>query len=230
MTNIGHFIRTISISAIPILLAIILHEVAHGWTANQLGDPTAKLAKRLTLNPLPHIDLFGTIILPAILLITHSGILFGWAKPVPVNPYNLKDPKKDMMWVAAAGPITNFILAIASAFLLRILNSLNPGLLFFSTQLPGTFNFGSSILQPIALMCIVSIQINIVLGVFNLIPIPPADGGRIMVGILPAKQAETYSKIEPLGLIILFAVILLESRVGILTRVFSFLTRLLIWI
>lgn len=230
MANIGNYIKSISISAIPILLAIILHEVAHGWVANKLGDPTAKVAGRLTLNPLPHIDLFGTIILPAILLITHAGILFGWAKPVPVNPYNLKDPKKDMMWVAAAGPITNFILAIASAFLLRILNSLNPGLLFLSSPFTRKFTFGSSILQPLALMCIVSIQINIVLGVFNLIPIPPADGGRIMVGILPAKQAEAYSKIEPLGLILLFAVILFESRVGILTRIFSFLTRLLIWI
>ena len=94
MANISNYIKSISISAIPILLAIILHEVAHGWTANKLGDPTAKVAGRLTLNPLPHIDLFGTVILPAILLITHAGILFGWAKPVPVNPYNLKDPKK----------------------------------------------------------------------------------------------------------------------------------------
>lgn len=230
MVNIAYYIKSISISAIPILLAIILHEIAHGWVANKLGDPTAKLKGRLTLNPLPHIDLFGTVILPTILLITRAGILFGWAKPVPVNPYNLKDPKKDMMWVAAAGPIVNFILAIASAVLLRILNSLNPGLLFLSSPLTRKFSFGSSILQPLALMCIVSIQINIVLGVFNLIPIPPADGGRIMVGILPTKQAEAYSKIEPMGLILLFAVILFESRVGILTKIFSFLTRLLLWI
>ena len=230
MENTTFYIQSISISALPILLAIVLHEVAHGWVADKLGDPTAKLAGRLTLNPIPHIDLFGTIILPLLLLISRVGILFGWAKPVPVNPYNLRDPRKGMLWVAAAGPVTNFAMALGSALLLRILNFLNPGLLHISSTMAGKFSLGSSILHPLALMCLASIQINIILGLFNLIPIPPADGGRIMVGILPMKQAEVYSKIEPFGMVLLFAVIIFERYAEILSRMILFLTRLLLWI
>ncbi len=230
MEQIAFYIKRISISAIPILLAIILHEIAHGWIAYKLGDPTAKFSNRLTLNPLPHIDLFGTILLPMILLITKAGILFGWAKPVPVNPYNLKNPKKDMIWVAAAGPSTNFLLAFFSAILLKILTMIDPRLFSLSTSLSGKFSLGGSILQPIALMCVVSIQINVILGLFNLIPIPPADGGRIMIGILPTKQANAYSKIESFGMVLLLFIIIMESRAGILSRMFSYLTHLLIWI
>ena len=125
MENIAYYIKIISISAIPVLLAIILHEVGHGWVANRLGDPTAKHAGRLTLNPISHVDIFGTIILPILLLITTAGkVVFGYAKPVPINPYNLRDPRKDMIWVAGAGPLTNFILAILSAILLRLLSLL----------------------------------------------------------------------------------------------------------
>jgi Zn-dependent protease len=235
MENIAYYIKIISVSAIPILLAIILHEVGHGWVANRLGDPTAKHAGRLTLNPISHVDIFGTIILPILLLVTTAGkVVFGYAKPVPVNPYNLRDPKKDMIWVAGAGPLTNFILAILSAILLRLLSLLDPALLHVHSRLLQGLNLGHSVLYPLALMCLTSIQINIVLGLFNLIPIPPADGGRIMVGLLPQKQAEFYSKIEPFGMIILFVLIFFDDQIGVLSRILypmiSFMTRLLIWI
>lgn len=226
--NVTYYIRTISISAIPTLLSIILHEIAHGWMANHLGDPTAKYAGRLTLNPIPHIDPFGTVILPLLLLISGSDILFGWAKPVPVNPYNLKNPRKDMMWVAAAGPITNLTLAIACAIFLRLLFFLDPTILFFSSSFSRGFSIGNTLLHPLALMCIAGIQINVVLAIFNLIPVPPADGGRIAVGLLPPKQAEIYSRIEPFGLLLLFAIIFIDSRVGILSRMLSFFTHLLL--
>ncbi|MEW5800642.1 MAG: site-2 protease family protein [bacterium] len=232
METIAYYIKIVSISAIPVLLAIILHEVGHGWVANRLGDPTAKHAGRLTLNPIPHIDIFGTIILPIVLLVTNAGVLFGWAKPVPINPYNLREPRKDMIWIAGAGPMTNFTLAVLSAILLRMLSLLDPGLMHVQSPLLHRLNLGHSVLYPLALMCLTSIQINIVLGLFNLIPIPPADGGRILVGILPQKQAEFYSKIEPFGLIILFVIILFDNKLGILSRTFypmiSLLTRLLV--
>ena len=232
METIAYYIKIISISAIPVLMAIILHEIGHGWVANRLGDPTAKRAGRLTLNPIPHIDILGTIILPAILLITKAGILFGWAKPVPINPHNLKDPKKDMIWIAGAGPMTNFILAVLSAILLRMLSLFEPSLLHVHSRLLYGLDLGHSVLYPLALMCLTSIQINIVLGLFNLIPIPPADGGRILVGILPPKQAEFYSKIEPFGMIILFVLIVFDNQIGILSGILypmiSFMTRLLI--
>jgi len=233
MEMIAHYIQIISISAIPILLAIMLHEIGHGWVANRLGDPTAKDAGRLTLNPISHIDIFGTIILPVLLLITTGGkVVFGYAKPVPINPHNLRKPKKDMVWIAGAGPLTNFILAILSAILLRILSLIDPGLLSIHSAFIHQLNLSKSVIYPLALMCYTSIQINIVLGLFNLIPIPPADGGRIMVGILPPKQAEFYSKIEPFGMIILFVLIFFDDQIGILSRIFYpmiiFLTRLLV--
>lgn len=234
METAASFIKVISISAIPILMAIMLHEIGHGWMANRLGDPTAKHAGRLTLNPIPHIDIFGTIILPVLLLLTNTGIVFGYAKPVPINPYNLREPRKDMMWIAGAGPLTNLILAILSAIALRMLGLFDPGLLHVQSPLFRRLNLGHSLFYPLALMLMKSIQINIVLGLFNLIPIPPADGGRIMTGLLPQRQAEAYSKIEPFGLIILFAIIFFDDQLGILSRtlypMIQFLTRLLIWI
>ncbi|HDH96626.1 MAG TPA: site-2 protease family protein, partial [Proteobacteria bacterium] len=164
------------------VIAITFHEVAHGYAAEKLGDHTARLNGRLTLNPIAHIDIFGTLILPILLAVLTGGrIVFGYAKPVPVNPFNLKDPRRDMALTAAAGPATNFALAAISAILLRILG-------FFGQ--PGSTAL-EWILLPIIALLQFSILINAILLVFNLIPIPPLDGGRILVGIVPADWART---------------------------------------
>ncbi|MFV1950414.1 MAG: site-2 protease family protein [Nitrospinota bacterium] len=226
-------IQQISINAIPIILAIVLHEIAHGWAAYKLGDPTAKQMGRLSLNPIAHVDIFGTIIIPLVLLFTGSPFLFAYAKPVPVNFSNLRKPKEDMVWVAAAGPLTNILIAGVSAIIFRIILYINPELLMYIADLHGLFSrggLGVSIMVPIILMLLVSVKLNILLAVINLIPIPPADGGRILVGLLPHKQAIAYSRIEPIGMFLLFFILFLDplgifSRIiwpiiGILTRLF----------
>ncbi len=159
--------------------AIIIHEYSHGWVAYKLGDPTAKYAGRLTLNPLAHIDPIGTLILPITLRLMGSPIVFGWAKPVPVNFRNLKNPKRDMIWVGLAGPAANFIFAIILSLVLKI-------------------KVHFLIYQILEL----GILINLVLAIFNLIPIPPLDGSRILIGLLPHEYALRYSKIEPYGFLI----------------------------
>ncbi|MFA6378851.1 MAG: site-2 protease family protein [Candidatus Omnitrophota bacterium] len=161
--------------------SVILHEIAHGWVAYRLGDPTAKNAGRLTLNPFPHIDLLGTVLLPGILLLTHSPIVFGWAKPVPVNFALLRHPKRDMIWVGLAGPFVNIFLASALAIVMQI------------NILPAA--------QPFLKM---GILVNLVLAVFNLIPIPPLDGSRFVLGILPYKIARSYAQLERYGVVIVF--------------------------
>jgi len=191
-------IQNVVVSILPILIAITFHEVAHGFVANKLGDPTAKFMGRLTLNPLVHIDIVGTVLLPVMLLILGQPV-FGYAKPVPINPINFKDPRRDMAISAAAGPVTNVILAILSVLILKLF--IIPGTML----LPGSI--GIIILRPLMLMFIWSIKINVFLAAFNLIPIPPLDGGRIVVGLLPHKQAVSYSKIEPYGFIILVVLI-----------------------
>ena len=173
--------------------AVIIHEYAHGWVAWKLGDSTAKFMGRLTLNPLAHIDPIGTIFLPLILLITHSPILFGWAKPVPVDFFNLKNPKQGMIWVGLAGPVANILFAIALSLLLK-------------------FCRGQACLSPTVNYLIVSvittaIMANLVLAVFNLLPIPPLDGSRVMMGLLPYNLSVEYAKIEPYGFIIIFALL-----------------------
>lgn len=179
-------IQKIIILTIPVLLAITLHEFAHGWVANRLGDPTARLLGRLTLNPIKHLDPIGTL---AFFL---TGMI-GWAKPVPVNILQLKDPKKDMMLVALAGPLTNIFLAAVSALFLKFLSI--TGL---------TYNFSLlSVIRPIYLMAQASVMINVGLAIFNIIPVPPLDGSRILTGLLPYRQALTFSKIEPYGFMIL---------------------------
>lgn len=190
-------IRQLIIAVPALILAITIHEVSHGYVANRLGDPTARLMGRLTLNPVKHIDPIGTILLPLVLTML-GGIIFGYAKPVPINPANFKDPKRDMAISAAAGPITNIVIAIASSLLLVIV------ILPLSALFQGSFN---AIFTPLALMLQFSVRINIFLAALNLMPILPLDGGRVLVGLLPYNQAIAYSKIEPYGLIILYALI-----------------------
>ncbi len=195
-------IRQIAIIALPILVAIVMHEVSHGFIANKLGDPTARTMGRLTLNPIAHIDLFGTILMPILLFIfTNGQFVFGYAKPVPINPYNFKNPKRDMAISAAGGPAINILLAVISALTLK----------YFFMPLASSLSdntFAISVIQPLTLMLTASIKINSVLAVFNMIPIPPLDGGRVLMGFLPYKQAEILSRIEPYGMIIVILLII----------------------
>jgi Zn-dependent protease len=175
----------------PLLIAVILHEIAHGYVAERLGDPTARRLGRITLNPLKHIDPFMTIILPGMLILSGSPIIFGGAKPVPVNPMHFNNPRRDMAYVALAGPVTNFILA--ALFYL--------GYLLFSFALP-VFLAPPIVLAIFGLWLIYGVLINLVLGLFNLLPVPPLDGGRIAVGFLPVPIARLWARLEPFGLVI----------------------------
>ena len=193
-------LRQLAISALPVLIAITFHELSHGLIAYKLGAPTAKMLGRLTINPIAHIDLFGTIIMPLLLLIfTNGQFVFGYAKPVPINPMNFKNPRRDMAISAAGGPATNILLAIVSMVILKF--AVFP-LLSFAPE-----GMAATVLEPIAMMLKSSIIINVVLASFNLIPIPPLDGGRVVVGFLPHKQAMSFSKIEPFGFIIVIILI-----------------------
>jgi len=182
----------LSIMLVPGLMAITCHEVSHGYIAYLRGDNTAKYLGRLTLNPLKHLDIIGT------LMVFIVGI--GWAKPVPVNFNNLNNPKRDMIWVAAAGPITNMLLASFSAVLLRLLVAL-------ASRQAGDFQF-AIFLEPIILMLAFSVYINLVLAIFNLVPVPPLDGGRVMVGLLPHRQSVAYAGIERYGMIAIILLVL----------------------
>ncbi len=184
--QIDQLIQTIALAAIPVLFAITMHEAAHGYVARHFGDMTAYQEGRISLNPLRHIDLFGTILLPLLTLV-FGGILFGWAKPVPVNFAALRHPKKDMLWVAIAGPAANLLMALGWAALFKIA-WLNPDN-YFSDPLMGMADWG--------------IKINIVLLVLNLLPLPPLDGGRVAVSMLPPRQSYQLSRIEPYGMFIL---------------------------
>lgn len=201
----GETIRQISIWALPVLAAIVFHEVAHGWVAFRLGDPTAARMGRLTLNPISHIDLFGTVLLPLLLIVAQAPFLFGYAKPVPVNFYNLNHPKRDMVWVALAGPLTNILLALGSVLVLKLLLTFD-----FSPHDPLS-SFFIALLTPLALMAKNSVVINVVLAVFNAFPIPPLDGGRVLVGLLPEPYSSTVARLEPFGFLIIL--LLLMSHV-----------------
>lgn len=190
-----NLISTLAIWALPVILAITLHEAAHGYVARHFGDQTAWRAGRISLNPLRHVDPVGTLLVPALILLTSKalgdGILFGWAKPVPVDFGRLRNPKKDMLWVAAAGPATNLVMAFGWAALLK---------LSLPTLEGESFGW-------LAQMSLAGIRINAALMLLNLVPIPPLDGGRIAVSLLPYRQAVMVSRLEPYGLVILLALL-----------------------
>jgi Zn-dependent protease len=193
--DIDAIVRGISIWALPVVLAVVLHEVAHGWVADRLGDNTARFMGRLTLNPLKHIDPFGTVLIPLMLIVVGSPFLFGYAKPVPVDFRKLRNPRRDMVWVALAGPLTNLLLALISTLLLALAANMPESMIWIA--------------KPLALMCQASIIINLVLFIFNLLPLPPLDGGRVAVGLLPAPMGYQLARLEPYGFIIIVGLLLL---------------------
>lgn len=199
--EIDSIIRGITIWALPVVFAVVLHEVAHGWMADRLGDNTARFMGRLTLNPIKHIDPIGTVLIPLLLIVSGSPFLFGYARPVPIDVRKLNNPKRDMIWVAAAGPVTNLLLALVSALILAVAVRMPESMLWMA--------------QPLALMCQASIIINFVLFVFNLLPLPPLDGGRVAVGLLPGPLAYQLSRIEPYGFLIIVALLIF----GVLQKV-----------
>lgn len=185
--------QLLAIAILPTLFAIVVHEIAHGWVAYRLGDSTAYMLGRLSLNPLKHIDPIGTVLVPAILVFT-VGFAFGWAKPVPINWHNLKQPRRDIGLVAIAGPAANFLMAIGWGLVMT-----------FASLLPANLEWMS---MPLGYMGLFGILINTVLMVINLIPIPPTDGGRIVTSLLPPKMANVVSRIEPYGMFIFFGLML----------------------
>ncbi|HRP87157.1 MAG TPA: site-2 protease family protein [Gammaproteobacteria bacterium] len=189
-------LQLLAVAAIPVLFAITLHEVAHGWTARQFGDRTAEMLGRLTANPLKHIDPIGTVVVPALALLT-TGFLFGWAKPVPVATRNLRNPRRDMMFVAVAGPAANILMALFWAFF---------------TKLATLSGLQGMTLQFFLTMGQIGVFINVILAVFNMLPIPPLDGGRVLSGLLPPRASTRLDRIEPYGLIIVLAFIFFGWR------------------
>ena len=198
---LSEIIYNLSTWIFPLLLTIVLHEVAHGVVAYQFGDSTAKRAGRLTLNPLDHIDLYGTIIIPAFLLIVQAPVLFGWAKPVPVNFNALNNPKRDMGIVALAGPVANFVLAILFAVIGKFFLMLLPDGLALTRWVFDNMRNG--------------IGLSLIIGIFNLLPILPLDGGRIVASLLPMRYSEIYQRSEPYGFMILLGLLFILPLIGI---------------
>jgi Zn-dependent protease len=227
MNSLPQILHTISYMALPLLFAMVLHEYAHGWVANRCGDPTAKLQGRLTMNPLAHIDPFGTVILPLLCLVVPGGFLLGWAKPVPIDPRLMHQPRRDMALVAAAGPAMNLVLAVGSALLLALLLSIDPTIenyLSKSGQAPTPDTWHQMFLQPIAVMSVYSVLINVLLMLFNLLPLPPLDGGRILTSLLPDTAAMALRRVEPYGMFILMGLIILDPQIHVIHTITSTLT------
>lgn len=203
-------IQKVSVYIIPLIFAITLHESAHAYVAYKHGDPTAKLLGRLSVNPLHHIDLLGTILFPLIGIIL-GGFIFGWAKPVPINFGKLHNPKRDLFWVALAGPLANFAMALIWALLLKLSVYLDT---YFGT--------------PVSLMAQAGISINISLMILNLLPILPLDGGRIVFSLLPNQQATTFAKAEPYGMWILIFLLLVGGLTYIIQPIYSVIVHLIL--
>ena len=209
MSDISGFLHKASIYAVPVLLAITFHEAAHGYVAYKKGDPTAFMLGRVTLNPLKHIDPIGTVLLPIMMLLMGTGMVFGWAKPVPVNFRLLRDQKWDPIYVAAAGVVTNLGLAALAGILFRLLLANDPGIMGAAMGRDVGCDVASRVVTvPLALMSLVFVQFNILLAVFNMIPIPPLDGGRIAVGLLPARASMALASVERYGMLIIIALLM----------------------
>ena len=204
--DIPSLVQQLAIQLPPLLFALTVHELAHGWVAFRLGDPTAKLAGRLTMNPLKHLDPLGVLAFVIMKI--------GWAKPVPVDPRYFRNPQKDMLLVALAGPGANVLLALASALLARVLVSV-PVLPLF-------------VLQPLVGMLVASVWINIMLAVFNIIPIPPLDGSKVLMGVLPPEAARSFARIEPFGFFILLALVYTGVIGAIILPIIRFANNLLL--
>ena len=198
-------LQEIIIYAIPILFAITVHEVAHGWIASKLGDQTARLAGRLTLNPIKHIDPIGTILVPLVLKI-FGGFIFGWARPVPVDWRNLRNPRRDMAWVAIAGPCSNLLMVLLWAALIKVI------------LLTGATTSGP--LMALIEMSKIGIQVNAFLMILNLLPLPPLDGSRVLTAVLPPRWAYRYNQLEQIGLIIILVLLVTGVLVKILLPVY----------
>ena len=214
MVSGAQVVAQVAIVAVPILAAIVCHEVAHGAVAYAFGDPTAARAGRLTLNPVPHIDPFGSVILPGLLyVLTHGAFLFGYARPVPVDFRQLRHPRRDALLVALAGPATNLVLATLSALVLGLLPP------------PRAASGSMSLVHQVALT---SLGINCVLAVFNLLPVPPLDGGRVLTALLPAPLARALGGMEVVGLVVVLVVVMESNLVGRLVHpLMAFLLRMM---
>jgi Zn-dependent protease len=191
------------ISFLIVLLSLTVHEAAHAWVADRRGDSTARRLGRLSLNPIVHIDLFGTVLLPLLAIVSNLPVI-GWAKPVPVNGANLKHYRRDFVMIAAAGPTSNIVLAMLAATGFRIFDGLYD-------PVPGG---GVGNISPVAMLLLLTIQINVLLAVFNMIPIPPLDGGNVLAGLLPESLADTFDRVRPFGFVALYALML----TGMLSR------------